>query len=552
MTMLKHVTLVLTLLLTCYGAIKAVAITDVNFHSKALTYLEEYKDLAIQEMQRTGIPASIKLAQGMFESGFGQSVLAKQGNNHFGIKCKTEWTGETIYYSDDSLNECFRKYPSAYESYKDHSDFLLSRERYAFLFSLPAGDYMGWAEGLKKAGYATDPRYKEKIIDIIKTYELHAYDNICPKPVIYADKISITGKEEWTIVGLPERQVQELAGVVPTTGGSNGSLVKQPVTDDLKSIDAILTQSVKKRPKDMELKHLGGEPAVVVPVDQIHSGLSTAGKKSGKGGGVSPSTDTKSSNSHVGRQLNPSFNPNRHLVTDDANPKIDNSNTKTTKQPESAKQPANTVIYAVPVSGDKGENKIATNTKTTTASPIQQELPKKEVNSQSVSVANEKAIAKTTHSPSTQSVAKSNTPKTINYFQPDMENEELVLPKQKTYQKNGVKAVCYPYQVLPSQIAQTYGLKTNDVLIFNDLDENAPIPVKTNIFLQPKKDKAENSDKYHLVTQSQTLWQIGQLYGITLKALYLKNNLSKGTQPNAGDKILLRNSGIKLPKIKMK
>jgi hypothetical protein len=358
MTMLKHVTLVLTLLLTCYGAIKAVAITDVNFHSKALTYLEEYKDLAIQEMQRTGIPASIKLAQGMFESGFGQSVLAKQGNNHFGIKCKTEWTGETIYYSDDSLNECFRKYPSAYESYKDHSDFLLSRERYAFLFSLPAGDYMGWAEGLKKAGYATDPRYKEKIIDIIKTYELHAYDNICPKPVIYADKISITGKEEWTIVGLPERQVQELAGVVPTTGGSNGSLVKQPVTDDLKSIDAILTQSVKKRPKDMELKHLGGEPAVVVPVDQIHSGLSTAGKKSGKGGGVSPSTDTKSSNSHVGRQLNPSFNPNRHLVTDDANPKIDNSNTKTTKQPESAKQPANTVIYAVPVSGDKVKTKL--------------------------------------------------------------------------------------------------------------------------------------------------------------------------------------------------
>ena len=115
-----------------------------------------------------------------------------------------------------------------------------------------------------------------------------------------------------------------------------------------------------------------------------------------------------------------------------------------------------------------------------------------------------------------------------------------------------MKAVCYPYQVLPSQIAQTYGLTTNDLLIFNDLEENAPIPVKTNIFLQPKKDKAENSDKYHLVTQSQTLWQIGQLYGITLKALYLKNNLSKGTQPNAGDKILLRNSGIKLPKIKMK
>jgi flagellum-specific peptidoglycan hydrolase FlgJ len=120
-------------------------------------YINTYKDLAISEMLRSGVPASITLAQGILETAGGQSDLAALAYNHFGIKCKSEWTGETMTHDDDAKNECFRKYPSVEESYKDHSDFLRSRPCYAFLFKLDPTDYEGWAKGLKKAGYATNP-----------------------------------------------------------------------------------------------------------------------------------------------------------------------------------------------------------------------------------------------------------------------------------------------------------------------------------------------------------------------------------------------------------
>ncbi len=139
-------------------------------------YINQFKDLAIQEMQRTGIPASITIAQGMLESGNGNSRLAIKGNNHFGIKCHGSWDGGKIYHDDDAEKECFRKYKSVYESYIDHSDFLTNTPRYASLFELKPTDYKGWAKGLKKAGYATAPDYDKKLIQIIERYELHGYD----------------------------------------------------------------------------------------------------------------------------------------------------------------------------------------------------------------------------------------------------------------------------------------------------------------------------------------------------------------------------------------
>ena len=138
-------------------------------------YVAEYKELAIAEMIRTGIPASITLAQGVLETGNGQSDLALNANNHFGIKCKTEWTGETITHDDDQKGECFRKYPSVEASYRDHSDFLRSRPNYAPLFTLDPSDYSGWAYGLKKAGYATNPTYAERLTKIIEENDLQQY-----------------------------------------------------------------------------------------------------------------------------------------------------------------------------------------------------------------------------------------------------------------------------------------------------------------------------------------------------------------------------------------
>ncbi len=139
-------------------------------------YVAKWSATAVSEMRRTGIPASITLAQGMLESGNGQSELAVKANNHFGIKCH-EWKGATFTADDDRKGECFRKYSSAEESYKDHSDFLRYRDRYKPLFSLKITDYEGWAYGLKQAGYATDPNYPTKLIDLIETYNLSRFDS---------------------------------------------------------------------------------------------------------------------------------------------------------------------------------------------------------------------------------------------------------------------------------------------------------------------------------------------------------------------------------------
>ena len=142
---------------------------------KAYNYIALYKDIAIAEMQRSGVPASITLAQGILESSYGESDLCKSSNNHFGIKCKTEWTGEKVYHDDDTKQECFRSYSSAAESYKDHSNFLRTRTWYDFLFKLDPTDYVSWAKGLKKAGYATEKDYPQKLIKVINDYNLNQY-----------------------------------------------------------------------------------------------------------------------------------------------------------------------------------------------------------------------------------------------------------------------------------------------------------------------------------------------------------------------------------------
>lgn len=145
--------------------------------SPQVRYIAAYSSIAVSEMYRSGVPASITLAQGLLESRYGLSSLATEGNNHFGIKCH-DWTGAKMYYDDDKKGECFRKYPSPDQSFKDHSDFLRYRDRYKFLFDYKTTDYKAWAYGLKKAGYATDPAYPSKLIKLIEDYQLYDYDTM--------------------------------------------------------------------------------------------------------------------------------------------------------------------------------------------------------------------------------------------------------------------------------------------------------------------------------------------------------------------------------------
>ena len=171
---------IITVLLTLFLSVTLTASPDGTTPQER--YIDKYAPLAVSEMYRSGVPASITLAQGLLESGNGQSELARKSNNHFGIKCHNNWKGGRVYHDDDAKGECFRKYSHPSESYRDHSDFLRYRDRYKFLFDYRITDYKAWAYGLKKAGYATDPKYPKKLIELIEKYDLHKYDR---KPVAF-------------------------------------------------------------------------------------------------------------------------------------------------------------------------------------------------------------------------------------------------------------------------------------------------------------------------------------------------------------------------------
>ncbi|MBP8849290.1 MAG: glucosaminidase domain-containing protein [Breznakibacter sp.] len=157
---------------------------QVTTKELADAYIKNYSAAAVREMQRSKVPASITLAQGMLESDYSRSKLAKESKNHFGIKCGKDWIGDKVYHDDDIKDDCFRKYDSVEESYADHSDFLSKRERYASLFELNKTDYKGWAHGLKKAGYATDPNYATRLIKIIEDNNLSRFDSETPSVVL--------------------------------------------------------------------------------------------------------------------------------------------------------------------------------------------------------------------------------------------------------------------------------------------------------------------------------------------------------------------------------
>ena len=173
--------------------IKKLKRKNANLNKYTLNYIERYAAIAVKEMHLYKIPASITLAQGILESGRGRSELAIKSNNHFGIKCHSDWKGERVYHDDDAKGECFRKYLYPETSYEDHSKFLTERRRYAFLFNYKKDDYKKWAYGLKKAGYATDKKYPAKLIKIIKDFELFVFDKV--KENAYDKKIRALKKE---------------------------------------------------------------------------------------------------------------------------------------------------------------------------------------------------------------------------------------------------------------------------------------------------------------------------------------------------------------------
>ena len=251
-------------------------------------YINKYKDIAIQQQKEYKIPASIKLAQGLLETGAGSSRLARVGNNHFGIKCKPEWTGGRMYHDDDAVGECFRTYKNAEESYIDHSKFLSERKYYVSLFKLDIYDYKAWARGLQESGYATDKSYGVKLISLIETYELYKYDKTTApskstiKDEIYEIKLNTPDNKSFPDAINWRRRLQRTNGVHFITAQTNDTydiiaydtrlklkkLIKyNEVTKEhvLKADDIVFLQSKKKyASKD-------NSTYTVKPGDSMHS-----------------------------------------------------------------------------------------------------------------------------------------------------------------------------------------------------------------------------------------------------------------------------------------
>lgn len=202
-----------------------------SFAQKKITrseYIQTYAPLAVKEMNRVGVPASIKLAQACLESDNGNSALALEARNHFGIKCHSSWTGKKYYMDDDAKNECFRVYADVYNSFIDHSNFLQNGQRYAFLFNLPSNDYKAWAHGLKKAGYATNPNYANLLIRIIEDNELYKYDN--------SETYTIASKHKTT----EQKTTTTIKGKAPVP------TVKAPVPQENRSIKSKFNRQIYK------------------------------------------------------------------------------------------------------------------------------------------------------------------------------------------------------------------------------------------------------------------------------------------------------------------
>ncbi len=226
-------------------------------------YIQRFAGYAVEEMEKYKIPASITLAQGLLETGGGQSRLAQQGNNHFGIKCKEDWTGKTMSHTDDAPNECFRVYDDPRKSYEDHSIFLATRKYYTKLFDLDIKDYKAWAHGLKRAGYATNPRYAYILISKIEKYKLYEYDNTNSKDVLYTITKQYPGFKNDNVYLAKNEPKKEYRKTIIPTEEKSPKVYAQPARsyERTKSKAEVLnTMLVKNHPN-------GGLKFVVVPED---------------------------------------------------------------------------------------------------------------------------------------------------------------------------------------------------------------------------------------------------------------------------------------------
>lgn len=511
---------------------------DILSNEAAQQYVEEFKDIAVIDMHKTGIPASIKLAQAMFESNFGRSDLAIRGNNHFGIKCYKSWKGEKLYYNDDKPNECFRHYDWVEDSYADHSRIITSKRRYSSLFELASIDYEGWAKGLQKAGYATDPQYAKKLIWMIEKHNLHEYD-FEESPIPYEEDMPLIANAEDVfepseiIYAYKFGDVEKAAPNKLKIKKINGeklirSNTTKPKTDLLNSSiesfgnEVLIASKETIAPKVSE--QLEEKPIV------IKRDLKSTKALPQQYAHVIESLEEKN-------ETNPIFFQKRALpkmvwliekeplivpsVLHKANtPKNIVWANFDTEQPQNLLQKRRVPIYdfSIPLENLEEVSSLQSKAKTAT--------PKIEKKVMEATIANPSATT-------------------------DVDISVLLAKKEFTY-SNKLKVVQYEKPVQLSAIAQTYQITIEELKRYNDLEENAELfPKYTPIYMEAKKNKpSENHQKAHAIQENETMWTIAQLYGIQLKELLKRNYLKTGQEPHTGEIILLRSQAPYPPMIR--
>jgi hypothetical protein len=278
---------VILFLITFISACKTQRYVAPSVSNTRSDYIATYSDLAIREMKRSGVPASIKMAQAILESGDGNSTLARNGNNHFGIKCH-DWTGRTIYHDDDMRNECFRRYSHPEESFRDHSEFLTGRARYANLFTLDPTDYKGWARGLKSSGYATNPNYDKLLIGIIEANELYKLDTGQRVPSGTRQVTIETVNNRKPVTSAPKREVflstNSIRYIIAEEGDNYESLTREkglmkreisryndiPVNSSISTGDVIYLQPKRNRAERGVEQHIVNEGETMHYISQIY------------------------------------------------------------------------------------------------------------------------------------------------------------------------------------------------------------------------------------------------------------------------------------------
>lgn len=495
--------------------------TDNYSNNKAKPYIERFKALALQEMLQNNIPASIKLAQGMFESHYGESKLARKANNHFGIKCNTDWQGDSITHTDDAPNECFRKYDSAEASYMDHSNFILNRARYDRLFALAPNDYIGWAKGLKEAGYATLSDYAERIIDLIEQHNLYEYDRMIlenRQPVIAGNSINIPQDGRNGSIYAAKHKRMDIGEAASFVASARGSLKakKEKERTDLNTLDAVVAACETCRPAAVVRQSLDGRPAVYPQAEDIAPTLKRGANR-------------KRDNNHKTAKKNKAYEHKN-----DSN------------EPEWADKPMpdNRQVEQTLLKTDADLARTYTdNYPYATPQNLLPDYPAT-IEPANIDAGNKQTPPTTPNEPEQDNamLLVSNKPTTMNaqemaaFFR----KETKMLPPQNFHYVNAVKSVVYPYEVSIAQISATYKVAAELLLHYNDLaDENSPFGARTPIFLQPKKDKADDL-KQHLAKKGETLWSIAQRYAINLDALCKINNLDKNKSLKEGEKIKLK------------